>query len=197
MLTSNLALTHYNTNKHIYVACDASNFGFGAVILHKEDGKLKPIQHVSRTLLPVEMNYSQIEKEGLAIIFAIKKSHKYVQSREFILQMDHRLLLAIFGSKKVIPTHTANCLIKWATMLLNYSFKMEFLPSKEIAHADGLSRLIPKNTEPLEETVIASFRSEMDVKYVLFNTVKELPVTLEEINLKQNLISSLIKPKKN
>ena len=51
--------------------------------------------------------------------------------------------------------------------------KMEFLPSKEIAHADGLSRLIPKNTEPLEETVIASLKSEMDVKYVLFYTVKK------------------------
>ncbi len=53
---------------------------------------------------------------------------------------------------------------------------MEFLPSKEIAHADGLPRLIPKNTEPLGETVIASLRSEMDVKYVLFNTIKELPI---------------------
>ena len=47
-----------------------------------------------------------------------------------------------------------------------------------------LSRLIPKNTELLEETVIASLKSEMDVKYVLFNTVKELPVTLEEIKFK-------------
>ena len=65
---------------------------------------------------------------------------------------------------------------------------MEFWPSKEIAYADRLSILIQKkkkkNTEPLEETVIASLKSEMDVKYVLFNTVKELPVTLEEIKFK-------------
>ena len=90
------------------------------------------------------MNYSQIEKEGLVIIFAIKKFHNYVHDREFILQTDHRPLLAIFGSKKGIPIHTVHRLQRWATMLLNYSFKMEFLPSKEIAHADGLSRLIPK-----------------------------------------------------
>ena len=69
-------------------------------------------------------------------------------------------------------------------MLLNYSFKIEFLPSKKIAHVDGLSRLIPKNTELLKETVIASLRSEVDVKYVLFNTVKELPFKLEEIKFK-------------
>ena len=158
--------------------------GLGAVILHEKDGKLKLIQHASRALLPAEMNYLQIEKEGLAIIFAIKKFHKYVHIRKFILQMDHRPLLAIFGSKKGIPTLTANHLPKWATMLLNHSFKMEILLSKEIIHVDGLSRLIPKNTELLEETVIASLKSEMDVKYVLFNIVKELRVTLEEIKFK-------------
>ena len=99
-LMSNLALTHYNSNKQIYVASDSSSSVLGAVILHKEDGKLKPIQYVSRMLLPAEMNYSQIEKEGLAIIFLIKKFHKYIHAREFILQTDHRSLFAIFGSKK-------------------------------------------------------------------------------------------------
>ena len=82
-------------------------------------------------------------------------------------------------------------------MLLNYSFKMELLPSKEIAYADGLSRLVPKNTKPLEETVIGSLKSEMDVKYVLFNTVKKYQLHLRRFNLRQKLISSLIKPKKN
>ncbi len=85
-------------------------------------------------------------KESLALIFAIKKCHKYVHGREFILQTDHRPLLAIFGSKKEIPTHTAKRLQRWATILLNNSFKMEFLPSKQIAHADGLSKILPKNT---------------------------------------------------
>ena len=94
------------------------------------------------------------------------------------------MTIAILGSKKGILTHSVNRLQRLTTMLLNYSFKMEFLPSKEIAHADGLSRLIPKNTKPLEETVIASLRSEMDVKYVLFNIVTELPITLEEIKFK-------------
>ena len=180
-LTLNLALTHYKPNKQIYVASDASNSGLGTVILHKEDGKLKPIQHVSRTLLPAEMNYSQREKKGFAIIFAIKKFHKYVYGREFILQMDHRPLLAKFSSKKAIPTQTANRLQRWATIPLNYSFEMEFLPSEEISHADGLSRLIPKNTEPIEDIIIVS---EMDVKYVLFNTVKELHATQEEMEFK-------------
>ena len=70
------------------------------------------------------------------------------------------------------------------TNLLNYSFKMEFLPSKKISHTDGLSRLIPKIRGPLEEAVIASLSSKMDIKSVLYNKVKELPVTWEEIRFK-------------
>ena len=73
---------------------------------------------------------------------------------------------------------------------------MKFLPSKEIAHADGLSRLIQKNTEPLEKAVIASLKSEMDVKYVLFNTVKELLVTLEDIRFKSKFDKFINQTKK-
>ena len=196
-LMSNLTLTHYNPNEQRYVASDTSNFGLGAVLLHEEeDGKLKPIHHASRTLLPAEMNYSQIEKEGLAIIFAIKKFHKYIYGREFVLQTDHHPLFTIFGSKKGIPTHTANHLQRWAMILLNYSFKMECLSSKEIAHVDGLSRLIPKTREPLKEMVIASLRSEMDIKYVLYNIVKELPVSLEEIRYKAKFDKFITQKKK-
>ena len=60
---------------------------------------------------------------------------------------------------------------------------MEFLPSKKMPHVDGLSRFIPKR-EPLEEIVIASLSSELDIKDVFYNTVKELPATLEEIMFK-------------
>ena len=71
-----------------------------------------------------------MEKEGLAIIFAIKNFHKHVPGRPFILQTDHRLLFAIFVSKKKEYQHTLRTdELRWATMLLNYSFKMEFLPS--------------------------------------------------------------------
>ena len=50
-----------------------------------------------------------------------------------------------------------------------------------MGHADGLSRLIPKNTEPLEETVIASLKVEKELSGLLINTIRELPVTLEDI----------------
>ena len=83
------------------MASDASNLSLGAVLLYKEkDGQLKTQHYISRTSLPVEINYSQIEKDGLGLIFAVKKFHKYIHGRDFTFQTDHRPLLSIFGSKR-------------------------------------------------------------------------------------------------
>lgn len=76
-LTSDLFLAHYDPKLEIIVASDASAYGVGSCILHKmPDGTIKPIAHASRALLPADKNYSQIEKEALAIIFAVKRFHR-------------------------------------------------------------------------------------------------------------------------
>ena len=61
---------------------------------------------------------------------------------------------------------------------------MEFLLSKEIGYADRLLRRTPKLSESLKETIIAALSTEMEIKNILYNTVKELPVTLKEIRFK-------------
>ena len=166
----------------IIVASDASSYRVGACILHKmPDGTKKPIAHVSRTLLPAENHYSQIEKEALGIIFAVTKFHRYLHGRLFTLRTDHKPLITIFGSKKGLPIYTANRLLRWGTILRNYNFKIEYLPSKQISHADGLSRLVPKYSEPFEDTIIAALRTDCEIKNMIANTIKELPVTLLEI----------------
>ena len=145
------------------------------------DGTKKPIAHASRTLLPVEKHYSQIKKETLGIIFAGTKFHRYLHGRIFTLQTDHKPLITIFGSKKGLPIYTANRLLRWGMVLLKYNFKIEDLPSKQISHADGLSRLVPKYSEPFGDTIIATLRTDCEVKNRIANTIKELPVTLLEI----------------
>ena len=74
---------------------------------------------------------------------------------------------------------------------------MEFLPSSKLCHADGLYRLIPKNSEPLEDTVIASLQAEIEIKKILCNTVRELTVTLEEIKNKTLDDSFMVEIRKN
>ena len=118
------------------------------------DGTKKPIALASRTLLPAEKHYSQIEKEALGIIFAVTTFHRYLHGRFFTLQTDHKSLITIFGSKKGQLIYTANRLLRWGTILLNYNFKTEYHPSKQISHAD------------------------CEIENMIANTIKEPPVTL-------------------
>lgn len=146
ILQSNLLLTHYNPKHEIIVAADASQNGIDACILHRfPDNTIKAISHAARSLIETESRYSQIEKEGLALIFAVTKFHKMIFGRRFILQTDHKPFMTIFGHKKGIPVYTANRLQRWALQLLAYDFEIEYVQTSEFSHADVLPRLINKH----------------------------------------------------
>ena len=73
--------------------------------------------------------------------------------------MDLTPLLAILRSKKAYKPIQLIRLQRWRTILFNYNFSMEFLPASKLHHADGLSRLIPQNSESLEDTVIVTLQA--------------------------------------
>ena len=59
LLTSECLLAHYDPNKELLLACDASPNGVGAVLSHcSEVGQEQPIAFASRTLAPAERNYT-------------------------------------------------------------------------------------------------------------------------------------------
>ena len=95
LLTSSNLLIHFNSNLPILLACDASNYGIGAVLAHRiPDSSEHPIAYASRSLTQPERNYSQLEKEGLSCIFGVNKFHSYLFGHPFDLITDHKPLLA-------------------------------------------------------------------------------------------------------
>ena len=152
-LQANSLLVHYDPSKPIVLSCDASQYGIGAVLSHAMDNEQdRPIAYVSRTLSPAE---KQLEKEALAIVFAVKKFHNFIYGRPFLIESDHRPLMFLFGDKSGIPPLASSRIQWWALTLSTYTDTIRYRAGKKIGHADALSRL-PRPVSLSSETTPAN-----------------------------------------
>ena len=133
LVTNASVLKYFNSKKQLVIQCDASAKGLGAVML--QDGC--PVAYGSRTLTDTETRYSIMEKEMLAIVFALEKWHQFTYGRPVIVQSDHKPLETI--TKKALdqaPRRLQLMLLR----ALAYDVTVQYLKGEKMMLADTLSR---------------------------------------------------------
>ena len=132
-LASPRLLTHFNPRRPLLLSCDASPYGIGAVLSHSfEDGSEKPVAYASRSLAPAERNYAQIEREGLSIVFGVKKFHQFLFGHKFTIFSDHKPLQHILSASRMVPTMASARLQRWALTLSAYNYEVRYKKGAEV-----------------------------------------------------------------
>ena len=98
--------------------------------------KTRYISFVAKSLSKSERKYSATKRELLALVFALKRFHKYVYGSHFTLYTDHKALTYLHTQR------VANLMmIAWMDTILQYDFKIVHLPGVSNVLPDVLSRL--------------------------------------------------------
>lgn len=88
LLLSDSVLVQYNKVRPLVLVHNALLFSIGTVLNQSfPDHREALIAYFLWALSPAERNYSQVDKEVLALIMGVKHFHEHLYSRTFILQV--------------------------------------------------------------------------------------------------------------
>lgn len=119
---------------------DASDRGVGAVLLQNHNGTVFPVEYISRKLKPAEKRYAVIERECLALVWAVQKLQTYLYGKAFTVQTDHSPLVFLHQAKL-----ENSRLMRWALLLQQYRFRIEAIKGSANVGADFMSRCLPSD----------------------------------------------------
>jgi hypothetical protein len=127
--------------KQIYIRCDASRFGAGAVLFQYDDqGRELVVCYASRKFLPAETRWSTFQQEASTVVWALERFTEFTQGYNVIVECDHRNIS--FVKRSSMPQ-----LARWRMRLQDHDFSIRFLQGCQNLVSDGLSRIHADDVE--------------------------------------------------
>ncbi|KAL8438030.1 hypothetical protein Efla_003570 [Eimeria flavescens] len=184
LLASSPILSMFDGSLPTRITCDASSFGIGAVLEQQHPDGRHPTQFIGRTLSKPERNYPVIDKEWLAVIYALTKSRHYLQQR-FCIRIDHKPIVCLLSKSS---TQLQDRRARWIDLCMQFSFKIEHMSGKDNVVADLLSKF-PEKAET--SVTIASARSRQGPAETPFPAAYALALTAAETHARDALMSDI------
>ncbi|XP_062708108.1 uncharacterized protein K02A2.6-like [Aedes albopictus] len=182
VLTSPQVLMQYDPSLPLVLATDASKTGLGAVLSHRlSNGLERPIAYASTTMSSTEQRYPQIDKEALAIVWAVKKFFHYLYARKFTLITDHKPLSQILHPEKSLPALCISRMANYADYLAHFDFDIVYKPTKQHTNADYCSRIPTRETFGINSLKAQEGGNVDDFEGFALHQIQQLPVRAEHI----------------
>ena len=81
LVSTNICLQYYDSTAEVQLEVDASIKGLGATLIQNK----QLVAFACKSLTPAETNYSNIERECLAIVHGIQRFHHYLYSLSSVI----------------------------------------------------------------------------------------------------------------
>ncbi|GJW96027.1 putative reverse transcriptase domain-containing protein [Tanacetum coccineum] len=137
------------------VYCDASNQGFGCVLMQRN----KVFAYASRQLKIHEKNYTTYDLELGTVVFALKMWRHYLYGTKSVIYTDHKSLQHIFDQKELNMRQS-----RWIELFSDYDCEIRYHPGKANVVADALSRkerVKPRRARAMSMTIHTSLKARI------------------------------------
>ncbi len=154
------------------LAADASAYGLGAALTQTDaEGNDRPIFFASRLMNDHELRYAQVDKELLAVAWALERLDTLVYGQRITVRTDHKPLLGLI---KKPMAHMSPRQQRLVSRLMRYDFELLYVPGRELVAADFLSRTASREGP---ECRCKMFGTDIDVEKAFVSMVDCVDMT--------------------
>ena len=142
-------------NKEFEIMCDANDSAIGAVLGQRIVKIFRAIYYVSKTFNVGQENYSTIENEMLAMVFALEKIRPYILGSHVIIHTNHASIKYLMTKKDAKPR-----LIRWVLLVQEFDLEIKDKKGSDNVIADHLSRIEKPTKEEIGTKIEENFPDE-------------------------------------